>query len=497
MRSGATPLLDGLVQVRRHTLRPYQTQALEKMREKFRQGLKRVMLMLATGSGKTTIAAEMIRCANERGRRCLFICDRIELIEQASARFDQEGIEHGIIQADHWRWRTSELTQVCSIQTLNRRRIPDFDLVVIDEAHVLHQAHIRMMQEFGQVPFVGLSATPFAKGLGKYFGGMVVGATTAELIDLGFLVNETVFAPSEPDLEGVRTVAGDYEGKGLSEASDKPKLVADIVSTWLELGEGRKTIGFAVDIAHSKHCVADFRQAGVKAAHIDAYTDSEERRGILRDFREGDTQIVFSVDILSKGYDHPESSCLIMARPTKSLILFIQQAGRVLRTAPGKQNALILDHAGNTARHGFITDLLPSELDDGKKNKSGSRRNIPLPKKCRQCHYMKPATVHKCSNCGFAPERQNTVETVEGSLRLVKGKGKSDYSLTDKEWWYSQLSLLCEERGYKPGFAARVFRDKFGHYPDGLIPGPMIEISPAVRSYVKSRLIRWAKGRRA
>lgn len=473
----------------KHELRPHQLSGLDGLRQKIREGFRRIVLMGACGFGKTTVASAMIQGAVEKGKRAIFIVDRIELAEQASARLDAEGIDHGVVQGNHWRYRPHYPVQVCSIQTLARREIPPFDLAIIDECHVLHKAHQTLMQRFPQVPFIGLSASPFTRGLGRHFQAIVVAASTRELIDLGYLVDARVFAPSQPDVSKVKIVAGEYHEGQLADATDKGELVADIVSTWQRLGEDRQTLAFAVNIAHSKHICEQFKAAGIAAEHIDAHTDQMQRYYTVRDFKTGKIRVLVNVGILDKGFDYPGASCLIMARPTKSLMVYIQQAGRVLRIADGKQDALILDHAGNTARHGFVTDDLPTELDDGKKRDAKAReRKEPLPSSCPSCKFMRPARVHKCPNCGFAPERQSNVEHKDGELIEVK---RAKVPVAEKERVYAELRGYAQIHGYKDGWAYFQHQKKFGTYPARKVQPK--EPSEETLRWIRHTQIRYAK----
>lgn len=479
-----------------HVLRDYQHRALDELRGELRAGRRRLILQLATGGGKTSIAAEMIRCALDKGKRAMFVADRIKLIDQASDRLDAEGIPHGVIQGDHWRTDFSKPAQVASVQTIARRKIPDFDLVIIDEAHVLYKGHLDLFKRWDNVPMIGLSATPWARGLGKYFHGNVVGATTRELIDLGFLVEPRVFAPSSPDLHGVQIKRGDYDVGQLGTASNKPKLVADIVETWMKHGRGRLTMAFAVNVAHSLAIVESFQRAGVRAEHVDGYMPQEDVKAGFDRLRRGDIEILSSVDLASRGVDIPEVSCGIMARPTKSLMLHVQQVGRLIRAHPGKVDAVVLDHAGNTERLGFVTDDLPTELDDGtKKAKNPEERKEPLPKKCPACHAMKPAKAHKCPECGFAPKTQpRGIEQEAGELVEV-GRKKGKIATADKKVLYAELLGYAREKGMKDGWAYYAVRDLCGSAPrDRLKAMPP---SPATMNLIRHLHIKRAKGRAA
>ena len=478
----------------KNNLREYQVKAINDLRQVIAQGHKRVVLMNPTGSGKTTIASEMIRSAVEKGKKCLFLADRIELVEQTSKRFDYEGIRHGIIMAQHSRYEPHSPVQICSPQTLARRTIPEADLVIIDECHVFYGIHKKMMETMPNTIFIGLSATPFTKGLGKYYTKLVVGATTIDLTNKGYLVPANVFAPSEPDLAKIRMIGGDYDEKELGVRLDKPQLIADIVETWVKRGENRPTLGFAVNVLHSQHLCEKFKNAGIRAEHIDAYISKKERERIISDFKSGYCKVLFNVGILDKGFDHPEASCLIMARPTASLMLYIQQAGRVLRTHPSKENCIILDHAGNTARHGFITDELPTELDLGIK-KTPPKTAIKEKKAsiCPSCAFVRPKNVYKCPCCGFAPiNSQDKIKIAKGELKEVT-VGK--ITMDDKQKFYSELLYIQIEKGYREGFAANTYRNKFGVWPKGLLEMPKIA-SQSVRDYVKSRMIAYNNQRK-
>ena len=468
-------------------LRPYQQVGVEELRQHIRAGIRRMVLQLPTGAGKTNVAAEMTRAAKAKGRRICFLCDRIELIDQTSERFDKEGIEHGVIQGDHWRWRPYERVQIATVQTLVNREFDPFDLMFVDECHGGGKRLNDFVVAQEKSVVIGLSATPFTAGMGKVWQRLVVGSTTTELIGLGFLVPPVVYAPSEPDLTGVKVVAGEWEESALAEVMDQPKLVGDIVQTWLDRGEDRQTILFAVNVAHSKHLVEQFMAAGVAAEHIDGYTDARTRRNVVSRFRSGETKLICNVGILDRGFDCPEAACLIYARPIRSsLALYVQMGGRVLRSSPGKSNAIILDHAGNTIRFGFLTDPLPRELDMGiVKKKPKPKPKEREPKRCPSCSYVKPPGEHKCSQCGFEPEIPNVVYADAGELReIVKTE--------DKRRVYAEIKSIQIERGYSTGWLAHTYRKMTGVWPrgmDGIEPAPPSEF---VRRRVKHLLIQYA-----
>ncbi|MAL97177.1 MAG: hypothetical protein CL583_01885 [Alteromonadaceae bacterium] len=331
------------------TLRPYQTAALNQLRQGIKQGYTAQILMSPTGSGKTTLASAMKQGASAKGKKAFFIVDSLELVDQAAARFLADGMWVGVIQGDHYMTDYAAPIQVATIQTLRRRwrQMPDAlrpDLLIIDEAHVLHSAHEQIITwcKENNVPVIGLSATPFRKGLGKIFDRLVVTVTTAELMNDGYLCKARCYAPYIPDLTGVKTNSkGDWDTDALAEVMGESGLMGDVVENWLKLAEGRQTIVFASNVAHSRALCDQFQKVGIAAAHVDGYeTDKELRTGTINQFRRGEIKVLCNVAVLTKGFDAPETSCIVMARPTKSLMLHIQMMGRGLRTAEGKKDCL-------------------------------------------------------------------------------------------------------------------------------------------------------------
>jgi superfamily II DNA or RNA helicase len=408
-----------------------------------------------------------------------FLCNRINLVSQTSRRFLRSGISHGVIQGSNTT-RTYENVLVASIQTVAKRGLPEVDLLVIDEGHSVAGSKDYRNIIFGfKGPVIALSATPWSRGLGKQYdelGGalfeqMVIAATIPELIADGYLVDCDVYAPSEPDMTGIKQSKNaygemDYSDADIGRATDKPELIGDIVATWKRLAFDTATVCFASNIAHSKHIVEQFAGAGVPAEHIDCYTDDDERKAILERVEAGITKVISNVGILCEGWDFPACRTLILARPTKSLIRYIQMAGRVLRPHETKDKALILDHSGTVVRLGFPTDEFPMELDDGKPKDPAAtkQKEDKLPKACPKCSYLSKA--HKCPVCGFAPERQaNGIETGEGELVLLK-KGK--FTLEQKQDWYSQLRAVAASKGYQEGWISHKYKEKFGVWPKGL-----------------------------
>jgi superfamily II DNA or RNA helicase len=476
-------------------LRPHQEQALSLLRQSVIGGHRRPMVQAPTGAGKTVLAAAVVDGARRKRNRVLFVVPAVSLVDQTVEEFYAEGLRDvGVIQGDHCMTDWSQPIQIASVQTLMRRKLPEAQVAIIDEAHRWFKFYGRWMsdQAWAQKPIIGLSATPWTKGLGKHYDDLIIAATTSELIEAGYLSRFRVFAPSHPDLSDVRTVAGDYHEGDLSEAMNKTALVADIVETWLKRGERRPTLCFGVDRAHAKNLQQQFEAAGVRTGYIDAFTGLDERKAIERKFHAGEIEVVCNVGCLTTGVDW-DVRCIILARPTKSEMLFVQIIGRGLRTAEGKGDCLIFDHTDTHLRLGFVTDIHHTELDDGTPIIKSKRRKVPLPKECPACHFVKPAKVHACPCCGFKPERISAVEVADGELCEINRR-RERASLLEKQRWYSMLLAIVEERGYQRGWAANKYRQRFNEWPRGLVEIPA-EPTPEVLSFVRSRLIAYAKRR--
>ncbi|MBK8123961.1 MAG: DEAD/DEAH box helicase [Dokdonella sp.] len=347
------------------SLRPYQASKVAEARALMGQGKRSICLVAPCGAGKTIIAAHIIHSALSKQRRVLFLAHRRELIDQCAEKLRALGIlDYNVVLSGHPHSRNPNAPmQIASIQTLIRREYPPADLIIVDESH--HAAagqYQTLLKNYPDAYVLGLTATPErldGKGLDGIFHDLLEVATVPDLIDSGFLVAPTCLGPSpemaaqlKSALASVKVRGGDYAEGALGDAMDHAELVGDIVQHWKEWAAGQKTIVFAASILHSQHIIQQFQAAGIPAAHLDGKMATPEREGILAAWRSGDIQVVSNCQILTEGFDFPELSCCVLARPTKSVALFLQMCGRVLRTAPGKSGALILDHAGNMLEHG-------------------------------------------------------------------------------------------------------------------------------------------------
>jgi superfamily II DNA or RNA helicase len=499
-----------------YTLRPYQAQAVDDLRASLRRGHRRLLLQAGTGSGKTIIASEIIKSAVGKGKLVLFLAHRRELIDQCSAKLDAFGVRHGIIMAGRERQQARQV-QVASIQTLWSRAmrrdvmtLPSADLVVLDECHrSLAPTYLKLIEHYGEEAVVlGMTATPCrgdGRGLGGVYEDMVQAPSVAELTKQGYLVPVRYFAPSAPDLHGVRVRMGDYVEGELEERMDKEPLIGNLVETWGRLADGRKTVVFATGVKHSIHIRDEFLRAGVACAHIDGNTPLDEREDTLYALLRHDLQVVTNCMVLTEGWDCPPVSCCVLARPTKSIGLYLQMAGRTLRPWEGKTDCLLLDHSSNVATHGFVDQPVPwalledSKVQDRVKERKRERKD-PNPVVCPQCKAMFIGKA-ACPACGWRPQRTGEeYRWVDGQLVEVTSDGEKDvpYSQAAKLAWYRQLVALARSRGYKEGWIAHTYKKKFGAWPPRIWQGAQPEApSPEVLGYVRHLAIKYAKRREA
>lgn len=476
-------------------LRPHQVTAMTLIRQSLMAGNKRVVCQLPTGAGKTRLAAEIVNGALAKDRTVAFTVPALSLIDQTVEAFANEGIDCvGVMQGGHELTNMTMPVQVCSVQTLARRGCPDVDLVIVDEAHLRFKVMADWMGKRPNVPFIGLSATPWARGMADDWQDLVCPVRMQDLIDQGYLAPFRVYAPSHPDLSGVRTVAGDYHDGDLSDVMGERKLVADIVTTWLKLAEWQPTLVFAVDRAHAAKLQAEFAEAGVPMGYCDAFTDRIERKVLFDRMARRELAGIVNVGTLTTGVD-ADVRCIVLANPTKSEMRHVQIVGRALRTAPGKVEALILDHADNHTRLGFVTDIHHTKLLGGKDKAPTKReKGEPLPKECPSCHTLKQPKVRKCPVCEFEPTKQSEIETEDGELVEVRGGAKRKPTMEEKAAFFGQLLWIAKERNRTRGWASHTYRDKFGVWPVGeakdVNPLPATQ---EVLSYVKAKDIRYAK----
>lgn len=443
------------------TLHADQDRSIAGLRASFRHGHHSPLLVSPTGSGKTVMFSYLTSKLIESKKRVVILAHREELLEQISRTLSQFQVRHGLISAGSLYDRRL-LVHVASVQTLIRRieRIGVPDYVICDEAH-----HAIGASSWGKVinfwrekndklRLIGVTATPerlSGEGLGETFDDMVMGPSTAELIDMGRLSPFRLFAPSQAiDLSSLKQRGGDFAKNETAALLDKPAIIGSAVDEYRKIMPGAPAVAFCVSIEHAHHTAEQFRAAGFTAQSIDGNMDKTIRRGLVADFGAGRVQVLTSCDIVSEGFDIPGIVGAILLRPTQSLALYLQQVGRALRTAPGKQAAVILDHVQNHQRHGLPDDARAWSLL-GRPPKKKDADNVAA-RMCNWCYAVSPAAAAKCRECGLPfPVRKREIDELEGSLsevEITKARRKLDVERAASKT-LDELIALGMSRGYR------------------------------------------------
>ncbi len=518
-------------------LRDYQSAALASARENIRKGNRRQILCAPTGAGKTIIGLGLMQAAMLAGSRSAFITDRNALIDQTSSAMDEYGLDHGVMQATHWRCRPNALVQLVSAQTLARRvgrggyvehHLRDLRFVLIDEAHTLYKSTTEWLAALpDNVAVIGLTATPFTRGLGRHYQAIVNVATTDGLTGSGMLTRPIIYAAVEMDVSGVAVRStGEWDDTGLER--EGIRIVGDVVAEYIKrtgehFGGPAKTIAFSSTVAHGEEICRAFAEVGLNFQNISYRDDEDDRRAKIAEFRKPDSAItgLVSCDALAKGFDVPDVRVCLLCRPLrKSLTTHIQQIGRVMRTAPGKDKALVIDHAGNSLR--FLQDTAEfwangvDALDErAEKDRIARKVNEKERKElvCFGCQAILPPGATVCLACGRErPRRPSGVNAVSGVTRLLTMNGsnrKFDYErhaiLRDRAVAYQAFLAFTTQR--KRGdvdagrrWAAGLFKGVYGHWPsrsfDDLPYSPEL-LTLDVERFCRTEMARYSKSRGA
>lgn len=406
------------------TLRPYQNTLIERTRANFIAGKTSQLLVLPTGGGKTMCFSYMASKAVEKGLRVWILAHRAELLEQISRTLGVFNVPHGMVAPGYMSDRRQKV-QVASVFTIVRRmdRYEAPDLIIVDEAHhaISDSTWGKVITAYPQAKLLGVTATPIrlsGEGLGDLFQCMVQGPTMRELIDLNALSPYRLFAPAGVDLSGVHTRMGDYVRGELEAAVDKPSVTGDAVAHYKRLANGKRAVAFCVSVAHANHVAEQFRAENISAQAIDGSMERGLRQSLLKEFADGKIKVITSCDLISEGFDVPSIEAAILLRPTQSLGLYLQQVGRALRTFEGKDEAIILDHAGNVKRHGLPDEERLWSLTGAAKKKAQKKSEVPV-KTCGSCFATVAATATHCS-CGYEfPAIKREINHVDGELQEI------------------------------------------------------------------------------
>ena len=485
-------------------LRPHQIEVIDALNEGFKTH-QRQILCAVTGFGKTECAMAIMQTAAAEGKKVAMVLDRIVLVEQTSIRLSKYSIPHGVMQSGHWRYRPFEPIQICSIQTLARRKFPDIDLLIIDEAHVAYKSTVEFMKANPHIKVVGLTATPFTKGLADIYTNVIGAQPMKSLVEDGWVVPMKVYIAKEIDMTGAKKIAGEWSQADATERG--MKIVGNIVEEWTKktyeiFGEPRKTIVFCAGVEHGRELVNQFAAAGYNFVSISYKEDDEFKRQTIEDFAKPDTTIhgLIATDILTRGFDVSDVHIGVSARPfSKSFSSHVQQIGRVLRPHEGKEFGTWLDHSGNFLRfrndwddlyHDGVTELKAG----GETTKREPTEREKKEAKCPACMALWTSKDNTCSSCGHVRQVFQSVTSIAGKLEeLQEANRKLQIANTD---FFAELQYYGRSKGYKEGWAAIKYKEKFGVYPNGLKVSAKPPSNQTLK-WIKSRTIAYVKGKQA
>jgi superfamily II DNA or RNA helicase len=432
------------------TLRPYQQQLISDARDAMRHH-RRICIVLPTGGGKSAIAGFIAATALERGRSVVVVAHRRRLIQQLSETMHRWGASGALVQ---------------SVQSIRPNRMPAPDLLLVDEAHHLVAGNQwgRLIDAWPDARLVGLTATParldgvgLGVGHGGYFEHLVLGPDAGWLTAQGFLAPARVY--SWPlSMAGVRTRCGDYD-----QAQATQRMVAvmgDAVTEYQRLLNGQTAIANCCSVAHAEAVAEAFRAAGIPAAALTGHTSRQQQDQLFADLTRGTLRVLAQCEMVSEGVDIPAVAGALMLRPTQSLVVWLQQLGRALRPAPGKAQAIILDHAGNAHRPGLGLPTDPREwtLEGRKRRKADPAAAV---RSCPVCFCCVPALTAVCPECGHIWQTvTRKVELISGELQELQRieRRRSVGRARSRE----ELEAIRLERGYQRGWTDRILAARGG-----------------------------------
>lgn len=411
--------------MKKFELRQYQQENIEQIKEAFQQ-YKRVCYVLPCGGGKTKISTNVVKEFSEQPGKILFLVDRDVLVEQTSETFLSHDLYHGFIKSGYPEDRSQKI-QIASTQTLSKRqwwKYEKFSLLIVDECHEVgfHQATQKFREFHPNTKELGLTATPYRlskkEGLADIYEMIVSGPVPKYLKDRGYLVERTrYFSLPEADLKSVKTSGGDFVSSDLAVVCDTPELIQKAHSEYLDKGNNERFLAFCVNKQHAYDVAGYFNSKGIKTVSITDETSKDDRKSIYEMFDLGLIKGIASVGVLSKGFDSPKAVVGLLLRPTKSRALHFQQIGRLERSAPGKTEAIILDQAGNTYRHGKSEWIEEYSIVPSKQ--SNFEGEAPT-KVCPECHEIHHLTVKVC-DCGYEFPQKKKVQQ-KGKLEEIGDK---------------------------------------------------------------------------
>lgn len=449
-------------------LRLYQQQALDNLRIAYRAGANAPLLCLPTGGGKTVIFSYIAQSAAARNGRVLILVHRRELVQQTSETLANLGLDHGVIAAGYP--MTSNAVQIASVQTLVRRLdnlLAEPTLIIIDEAHhAVAGSWAKILERLNEAKLLGVTATPMrldGRGLGDFFDQLIVGPSVKSLTEQGYLAPAKCFTiPRKLDRNSIGISGGDFKTGEAAEILQRNKINGDAVVEYTRHCPGKPALVFCCTIKHSEFVAQLFRDAGYRAESLSCELDHATRKQHIQDLGSGRLDILTSCNVISEGTDIPIVTAAILLRPTASEALYLQQVGRALRPAPGKDHALIIDCVGNILTHGMPDAERAYSLDSKKKKEYSA----PPVRECPKCYAVLPAQTTVCPECGYVFAAKTPKHVMIERVDLVEIKVEERAERRNRKRriamarTFEELDALRLEFGYKPGWTYMMIKSR-------------------------------------
>jgi len=499
-------------------LRPRQAAAIDALRQAVREGHRRIVLHSPTGTGKTVIAAHIVAGVAAKHKRPMFVCPAISLVNQSLASFEAQGIKDiGVIQAQHERTDWLARVQIASVQTLIRRKMPEVDVVLIDEVHEEYKGLNKILDsdEWKDKLVIGLSATPWKKGMGLRWTKLISTGSIQEWTKEGFLSPFVVYVPNDgftPNRKNLKIEKGEFTEESSAREMSQKRIIGNTVKEWIRyqavgVHPGYGGFLYAVNLAHARLLQEAFIAAGIPCGYIDGHSTPEQRKETFERFRSKEDKLISSCGCLITGIDEDVRS-IWDCQPVLSEIRLVQKDGRGLRLGPGKTVLPIFDQADNRRNIGTAYEIFHDHLDctrPGDKSKPFKEdAPPPKPRKCSQCNALiQPGSGARCPACGFIYQAPNTITHEAGELIQMaeRPRKKRNEGLNEQEW-YSGFLAIAAERAQANGWsqwrqtdwASKRFKEKFGDFPVRLRKEAS-KPSLAVRAFDHHCRIKQAKAR--
>lgn len=458
--------------------------------DSYQAGHKRILYELPTGAGKTETAVKLCEQIISKNLGIIwFIVHREVLIYQLSDVFSSHHIDHSFIFAGE-EYDSSKNIILCSIQTLSSRLDKqDFKkpiLIITDEAHhSTSRTFKKLYDKYEDVKVLGLTATPRrldGRPMNAIYDDLIIGPSIKNLINEGWLCEPALYVPPktadiiEKARDNWESKGGDYKQSSLESTLLGNKIIyGDVIEHYNKFSLDMPTVVFCASVAHVYEVVASFRDAGIPSAGIDGTMSRVDRQDVLDKLRNGELKCVMSCDLISEGFDLPACGCAILLRPTKSLTIYLQQVGRVMRPTENKKEAVIIDHVNNSGLHGapWINRYWTLEGYKAKTITDTKSSGINL-KLCLRCgNYVHPRFTN-CPECGyiFTGRKRGTKYVPTTLVKLTPTQEINrrlymqlrtfdefyDFAINEKKWSPEFAQKWAEENVVKREKEDRIYR---------------------------------------